>query len=480
MDRTLPSSRLRLVLIGWIVVAGLILRLYHYARNPVVWHDEAALIVNVLDKSFLEQLGPLSLHTPVPPLVVWGEKCCVLLLGESPYVLRLLPLLASCLGLVLLTWLALRLLSQTSALWAILLAAFSDRLLWHCCEAKAYSFDVLVAVGLPSLFLATATWPLTRRLLLFVLVAPPALFLSYPACFVCGGLLVALLPPVWRARSGWTIAAYGLLVAVIATSFLFLLLGPIRAQRTAGMENCWLHCFPNWDRPWLLPWWSLRATVGILDYCFRPVGGLFLHLALLGGWLWWQQGQRSMLLLLAGPLGLGWLAWLLHAYPYTGTRVMVYSLPGLALLIGSAIPVAWTWTSRRLPRLTPVVTLALLLTPAGLSLVRVVWPWERPDWHNATAHVLCHYRPGDRVTGNAWELDYYFRPLGSAYRRLGVGQPEGGDRLWVVLMGPTEEIRRLRLQPLLGPEYQVLDQQTFAEAGVYCLGRPGAMAQRGP
>ncbi len=475
MDK-LSSSWRTLALVCWIVVAGLFLRLYHYVRNPVVWHDEAALIVNVLSKSFLEQLGPLSCNTPVPPLVIWGEKSCVLLLGDSTYSLRLLPLLANCLSLVLLAWLAVRLLTPAAAVWAVLLMAFSDRLLWHACEAKAYSFDVLAATAIPACFLATQDWTLLRRLLLFGLAAPLTLFLSYPAVFVCGGLLLALLPEVWRVRSIATLSAYGLLTALIAGAFLLLLLGPIRAQRTQLMESCWVHCFPNWNRPWTIPWWSLKSTAEVIDYCFRPLGGFLTHLAVLGCWLWWR-GRKPMLPLLIVPVGLGWLAGLLHAYPYTGARVMVYALPGLALLIGSAVPAAWSWTVRWLPRLTPVVGLPLLLAPVALALFRVAQPWERPDWNGVVAHVLERCQPSDTVTGNAWELDYYFRRLGPAYQSLEVGMPETGDRIWVVLAGSTEEHRQETLRLLLNPDIQLLERRIFSEAGVYCLGRPGELAQ---
>ncbi len=190
-------------LVCWIVLAGLFLRLYHYGRNPVVWSDEAALLINVLGKPFLEQLGPLSHQQPAPPLLLWGEKSCALLLGESTYSLRLLSFLANSVSLVLLAWLAVRLLTPAAAVWAVLLMAFSDRLLWHACEAKPYSFDVLTATAVPALYLATRDWTLSRRLLLFSLAAPLTLFLSYPAVFVCGGLLLALLPEVWRWRAPW-------------------------------------------------------------------------------------------------------------------------------------------------------------------------------------------------------------------------------------------------------------------------------------
>jgi hypothetical protein len=232
-------------------------------------------------------------------------------------------------------------------------------------------------------------------------------------------------------------------------------------------------------------------------------------LALLGGWLFWRQrvgsvsdgtakpvayasgSLRQLLTLLAGPVALGWLAGLVHAYPYTGARVMVYALPCLALLIGAAIPPAWAWVveveqrlcealgePRRTQWLAPLLVLPLLLAPLALTMYRVVDCWGRPDWDNATIYVLRHYQPGDVVAGNAWELEYYFRSLGPAYQQL-QAKPEG-PRVWLVLIGPTEEERRKTLDLVLDSDTEVLDQQTFAEAGVYCLGQPGAVAQQSP
>ena len=40
----------------WLALAcafGLALRAYHYARNPSIWHDEAALVLNVLHLSWV-------------------------------------------------------------------------------------------------------------------------------------------------------------------------------------------------------------------------------------------------------------------------------------------------------------------------------------------------------------------------------------------------------------------------------------------
>src|SRR5437764_7800809 len=123
----------------WLVALGCGLRLFHYLRDPSVWHDEAALIVNVLRHDFWQLLGPLQWNEAAPPLFLWLERAIVLLLGDSTFALRLLPMLAGCAALILLAATAKRVLPPRGAFWSVLLFAVSDRLLWYACEATPYS-----------------------------------------------------------------------------------------------------------------------------------------------------------------------------------------------------------------------------------------------------------------------------------------------------------------------------------------------------
>jgi len=466
----------------FLVAVGLLLRLLHYLRDPALWHDEAALIVNVLGKNFHELLGPLFFFEAAPPLFLWLERACVLFLGDGTYSLRLLPFLASCGSLLLLTWMAQQILRPDAVPWAVLLAAFSDRLLWHTCEAKPYAVDVFMATALPALFGATRNWALPRRLLTFAAVAPLTIFLVYPGCFLLGGVLIAFLPDLLRMRSKRSFLSYGVFLAVVGIFFLLLALGPARAQRCGPMESCWLHAFPPWDRPWLLPWWSLKATVEVVDFCFRPLGGCLAPLAVCGGFLFYRKGRVDLLLLLVVPLGLGWLAGLVQAYPYTGARVMIYTLPALALFIGEATATLLQWlrSTLTLPqRARPVLLTAvvgLLLAPTSLSLYRAIRPWNRTNWPAATDFVLKNLRPNDLITSNAWEMSYYYRHLGSVYRYMDAGLPEGGTRLWVLVMADTEADRREVVERKLSREQRILDQASFEGASVYCVGRPDAVA----
>src|SRR5258707_1918297 len=147
-----------------LLALGLSLRLFHYLRDPSMWHDEAALVLNVVGQSFTGLLGPLLFSEAAPPLFLWLEKVVVLLLGDGTYVARLVPLVASCASLLGLAAIARRVLPPQGVPWVALLIGCSDTLLWHCCEAKPYAVDMLVATGLLGIVAYGREWSLARHL----------------------------------------------------------------------------------------------------------------------------------------------------------------------------------------------------------------------------------------------------------------------------------------------------------------------------
>jgi hypothetical protein len=454
-----------------LVALGLGLRCYHYLRDPSMWHDEAALALNVLDKDFPRLLGPLAFAEAAPPLFLWVEKAATLLLGDGTYALRLAPFLASCAALLLLAGVARRLLPAPAVPWAVLLFACSDNLLWHACEAKPYAGDVFCAAALLAVYAGTHGWPLARRLGVFCLLAPVLIVLSYPGCFLCGGLLVALLPEVARARRGTAWLGYGLLALVVAGAFTALFLGPVRAQRCEEMARCWVDHFPPWDRPWKVPLWAAASVCEVGRYCCRPTGQVLTAAAVLGTYLLWRR-QRALAALLTVPTGLALVASCLHAYPFGGTRVLVYSAPAFVLLVAEGAAVLGEWCRSR-ARLAPVALAAVLLTPAALTAYRVVCPWERADCAGASAYVLARRRPADPVTANHWEYLYYFRHLGPNLTPLTPVPPPPGARLWLVLSGGTPP-ERLWIAGRLAPgDWQPLERREFTRTTVFLLRRPG-------
>jgi hypothetical protein len=518
----------------WLALAlalGLGLRCYHYLSNPAVWHDEAALLVNVLGKGFADLLGPLFYSEAAPPLFLWLQRAVALGLGDGTFALRLLPFLASGAAFLAAVTLARRLLSPWGVVWFALLFGCSDRLLWHACEAKPYAVDVLVAVGLLATFVfrrADDEGALLRRLTLYAALSPLLVFLSFPACFLLGGAALALLPAVLRARSRRVWGAYVLFGVLLCGSFVLLVAGPVHAQKNEHMLNCWLDNFPDWGRPWRLPLVSVVRLTELFRYASEPAGNVLSVFAVAGAVGMWRAGHGRVLAFLLLPLGLTALAWLAHQYPFGAARVDVFAAPAALLLIAAGLPPTFRWLGGRAwPAAVPrdstraeltqarsasegnasprsrfglVSTLvacsiaALVLFPVLQAVYRVAVPWKRLDSAAPAAFVLRQRQPSEPVLGMLWEHTYYFRGLGPMYRALqlhptdppslpptasaGVprdagGRPRAVTSLWLVCLRPAENHDWLlsMLPPTEG--WSVAQRYPFADMVVLRLVRAG-------
>jgi hypothetical protein len=432
------------------VVVGLALQGYHYLRRPVMWHDEAYITVNILTKSAAELLGPLRYAQAAPPLFLWAERGLCLLLGDDLYVLRLVPFVASCLALLLFAAVTRHWLPNTAAAWVVLLFGTSDRFLRHGCEVKPYAVDLFVSSAVLAAYTFTRGWPLRRRLALYALAAPPLLWLSYPACFLYAGLLVALLPEVWRELNLRTGLLYALWAGVVAASFGLLVIGPIRAQHNAVLDAYWAGCFPDPEHVWRLPVWVATSTLDILHYACNPIGAYLGVFAAIGAWRLWRGGGRRLLLLLTAPLGAALLAAALRSYPYGGSRLQFYAAQLVLLLIGVGLAPVLDWLRQR-PRLMPLgwALGVLLLCPAGNSTVRLFVPWSRPDAATLATEVLARRHDDEPVLCGEWQAFYYFRHArGSLFLAEERSPCEVPGPLWVVVVGESDAEREAGLRRL--------------------------------
>lgn len=458
-----PPLRIRLSTGNWVVLMvglGLVLRLIHFLRLPSVWHDEAAVLINVLQLDFRQMLGPLLVHEAAPPLFLMAERVMFHLLGDGVLALRLLPLLASCGSLLLVALIAQRILSDRAAPWAVALFAVSDRLLWHSVEAKPYAIDVFVAAGIIYFYLATRHWPLWKRGLPALPVLPMLIWLSFPACFIIGGLFVGQLPALLRSRSwrDWLVSF--ILVVAVGCSFLALASGPVAAQRDGAMESCWTQGFSDWQRPWTIPLWAANSTLDVFNYAIPSQGWLLAGVIVAGGNFFWRHREGRLLAVMLVPMALAFVASLLGKYPYCGMRVLVYMTPAICLLAAAGLPPSLEWCRRR--SRWAVVALALVLViPFAHTARRTVFPWPRADNANACRHVLANWQPGDRVGFNNWEGQYYFRKQADVW----FDQTQTGERLWYVAVCPDAAIRSDLLNGV-APGWVILERHEYAGVSV--------------
>jgi hypothetical protein len=463
------SSRVAL----WVpaaVLVGLALRAYHFLRCPAVWHDEAALVVNVLGLSFGEMLGPLLHAEAAPPLFLVLERAVVLVLGDGVHALRLLPFLASCLALVLFASLCRRLLGPRSAALAVGLFAVSDRMLFHACEAKPYAVDVLVAVAAAWWFVRTDGRPLWKRCVPVALVAPFAVWVSFPACFVLGGLILGFFPAAVReGRRGRV--AFAFLTFAAGVSFVALALGPVAAQRCGAMESCWTAHFPDWSRPWFVPAWSVLQTLEVCRYCLMPLGQVLAVFAGFGvAALWGTTRGRDLAAVLVAPLALALAASFLHKYPYGGMRVEAFATPALCLLTAAGARHVLPRLAVKSRALALAIGLVAFAPPLLLTAYRAVQPWPRAESDKAAVFVVERRAPGEPIFGNFWEYEYYLRNEPTFRAWQGAFEPDAlaAPRAWVIHTAD----RAVEQYPFpLPPGWEVAARTEFARTSVFELRR---------
>src|SRR5689334_4796436 len=121
-----------LLKLTWAAVGlGCLLRVLEYLLNRSLWLDEAYLALNILHRPWAGLLRPLDNHQGAPIIFLLLEKLASLRLGSSEYALRLLPLLAGIVSMLLFYKLAGKAISGIAVPIALGLFAISPSLIYY-------------------------------------------------------------------------------------------------------------------------------------------------------------------------------------------------------------------------------------------------------------------------------------------------------------------------------------------------------------
>ena len=453
-DPFLTSRWLTLALVA-LGTAG---RCRQYVGCPSYWYDEAYLLLNIFDKSYLELIGPLQYNLVIPPLFLWTLRGLYSLAGASEWVMRLPAAVAGLTALLLMIPLARRVVGPPAWLWAVSLCALSDHHLMHACEVRPYASDFLIT---ESILFVTGTLltpsPVPRAvagsIACLILLASVAPWMSFPSAFVLAGASLALLVAAVRrpTRTLWiawfALNGFGLLSA--------LALWDVSARHLyyPGLREHWTqgwHGFPDFASWEAALKWPVDCLIDIGDYGTRGMGIPLLLLAGMGLAVLWVRA-RALAVLLAGPIVLAGAAAFLRLYPL-GDRTLFFAVPCIWLLAANGFGVLM----QRLPRRLAWVGFtgaAALLAPGVVAMTQslfVVTP--KVEFREAFAYVHQHWCGGDTLWVSHPEVyEVYF---GRDARVLGYRTPldeveriASRGRLWVVL--PPQDPRLCGFTELL-------------------------------
>lgn len=371
---------------------GLLWRAGRYLFDFPIWGDEAMVALNLPDRGFISLLGNLDHCQVAPPLWLWCEKISLDFLGPSTLSLRLPPLVAGCAGLMAHSWLAWNLFPGRAGALAIGLLAVA---IWPASMStliKPYSFDLLASMLLllPARQALVSPHP-ARWMLLLAALGPVALLASFPAMFIAGAVLLALIPLARAGHVADKLAFLAMAATILLGSWASTEVGHNQLESPAtadgittreGMDAYWASGFPPKAIAMWVPWFLGAMTGQMMAYPVGAANGgsiLTSMMAVFGAVWLTRQRKWALVVLLAAPIALNLAAALLHRYPFGSSgRLCQFLAPAVCLLAGLGLDRALAALGPRW-RLLPGITAALLVLVGLGGLARdYIYPYRDP------------------------------------------------------------------------------------------------------
>ncbi len=488
---------LQMSLPWWLVVAGgAAARLWQYAENPSLVHDEASLAINIARTSFAGMLGPLPLNTSstvAPILFMWIEKLAIMALGNKDYVLRLFPLMAGLAALVLLYRVAKHELGA-AGLFALVALGVSASDRYYSTLAKQYGTDATLALLLVYLAAPLLDGKLTtRRVVLLGLVGAAAIWISHPAIFVLAAIGAFMLYGALRGKDRGAFVATALLGAgwllAFGASYLVSLHTLVGNAYLSGYWQAGFMPLPPWANPgW--PWSTYQSLLQMMTPSSSLAVALaWLALILLGGYS-----------LLARRRKLGWLIVLmivaalaasaLRKYPLR-EKFLLFLIPFVYLLVAEGLASIFRFLGRWNREAAGVLYAAMalaLLWPALVTLKREVVNPRLPaeNMRPIVQYMAAHAQPTDvvLVSGGGASYPYYAGSYGLKFAQTKIADSHriiryfqyrkmlanlaGKERVWVVFAHFEEGSYLYNRYPkYLNRVGEIQDVAKFGQARVY-------------
>jgi hypothetical protein len=422
------------------VALGAAARIYQYASNFSLNHDDAALALNVMHRDIGQLSGRLD-HSQLAPLGFLAlERVIVVLLGASEWALRLPPFVASLAALGAFVYLAWDRLPRPEATLAIGFFAFSQAIAGAAIQVKHYSIDVLVAILLLIVcrpILEDDARPEVRHRAAMALAGAISVWFSFTAVFVLAGIGLASL---YRSRSADRLRALAAIgFAWISSSAIYTGVALRHQMRDSQLFDLWSHELPAGTLTGAAQWLVQRGTnLGEVSTSVRlaPVCAIVLVVAV---WLMARSPHRfnlALALIMAVTLAAAWAGW----YPFVG-RFLFFSAPVALLIIVGEIG---RWCRRQTPLVRRAVAASALaaLAYSSASFVKhsIAADAAFDDPRGIYRYMRANEREGDLVYASSASIPtlLYYDPA-LAKRHTPVGSwPNHTARVWFFFFWPTE------------------------------------------
>ena len=415
-----------------LMACAVIMSLFQYFYCRSFWTDEAAVVVNILDRDFVGLMQPLMYYQVAPIFFLWINKALTTIFTPNEYSFRILSLVAFLISLWVFWKLLIRFVKDRLAVFiGLAFFIFNNKLLYYSSELKQYMTDTMVTL----LLLYLVTNPILsnqRKMFLSAIMGALAIYMS--------NVVVTVLPMVflfiflsesrpwrWPFLRSMVLMGGVWLIAFGVNYFLFLHDHPSRAQQQIFFASA----FPPADlltkeaaaffeyklqvikRDFGFGKNNIHPNVSFLEYIHYAI-----FLLLLAGYIWnvSKKSQRMLLLILI-PILLHVILAYFKTYPLA-IRIMLYQYPLICIMLSLG---AEQWLSK-IQKLRPVITTVTFILTAVLcvTFVRAQLPHQVEESkpvltfmqeRSRGGETIYSYSPGN-FTIDAYIRTKYYKPSG--------------------------------------------------------------------
>jgi len=376
-----------------VIILGAVARVRYYLADISFWIDEAAVALNVLNKSFAELLQPLDYNQVAPVGFCILEKAAISLLGNNEFAFRLLPFVAGIVAIWLTFCFTRKAIGILPALLCAAQLSISTEILFFANCLKPYASDLTIAVGLMLLAWKDDPGGLSpRRLAALGLCGLLAVWFSFPAIFILGGIGTLWMVDWIRFKNRRLFLWYCTVILLWLASF-YLHFQFLQSQtHSEGILDFWANSFmpfppKNFD--------DLKFFIVELPRVFRNciwTSDQIVAVVLFGaGCLLLWRNHRRLLVLTIIPLLLNLFASALHKYPFGG-RMLQYGALNLFIPIAVTLDYLLAWGSKM--KWVRVVAILLIIANLGEPAVNtakgIFIPRKREQMKQLVAFLVDH------------------------------------------------------------------------------------------
>jgi hypothetical protein len=411
----IQKNELYNIVILVILACGLILRANQYAYNRSLWTDEAKLALNIVNRSFFGLTQPLTNSQGAPIGFLFIQKFFISVFGNTDYILRAFPFMASLISLILIYYVANAYTKGIGKIVFISLFSINSWLIYYASECKQYSSDVMVTLLLLLCFnKCIGSDTRQKNVFILTLVGCISMWLSHPALFIISGICLGVIIDIFeknnRGNRKW------LVLMLVIWSVNFVVLYSISFSRLASnsvLVSYWNEYFmplPPWKD---LNWFRMIFTRMLA----KPVGlsnpYISSTLILIGCATYAIRNWRTAITIIT-PLLFAILASGFKKYPF-GERLLLFAVPFIFLYIAEGTEQLRCFIGKKYPAgaicVCLFITTLMAFSPARQAINNFKYPENKEDLKSVMQYVAHHKEGSDFIYvyyGAIPAFKYYF------------------------------------------------------------------------